>query len=170
VTLLSLRSTPVEDGIEARCRACFNKDGDERISDTEVDHLRPVTEHGVTTDDERPPWRTGTRVAFRFCFVYLGVFGRWLPDHAVLWQMVLLDPVTRWVGRTVFGVDAVLHPDSGSGDQAAIWLLVFGLLVVAVAATLVWSVVDRRRRAKYTRLAAWFLVFLRLCLGGQVLF
>jgi hypothetical protein len=129
-------------------------------------------------------WRPLTRITFRFCvvyfglfcltfaqitFVYTGVLARWLPDRAVLWQMVLLDPVTRWVGRTVFGVEAALHPDSGSGDQAAIWVLVFSLLVVALVATLVWSVVDGHRTS-YPGLTAWFLVFLRLCLAGQMLF
>jgi hypothetical protein len=142
--------------------------------------LLTATEQDAATDGETRTWQVGTRVAFRFCFVYFGllcltfaritfvytgVLARWLPDHAVLWQMVLLDPVTRWVGRTIFGVDVTLNPDSGSGDQAAIWVLVFCLLVVAMAATLVWSIVDRRR-TEYARLSAWFLVFLRLCVGG----
>jgi hypothetical protein len=68
----------------------------------------------------------------------------------------------------VLGVDTVLHRDSGSGDQAAIWVGVFCVLVVAAIATAVWSAVDRRR-TEYARLSAWFLVFIRLCLGGQML-
>lgn len=130
------------------------------------------------------PWRLTTRVAFRFCVVYLGLFcltfaqitfvftgvvSQWLPERAVLWQMIALQPVTGWVGRTVFGVDSPLATDSGSGDQAAIWVLIFSLFVVAVVATGVWSVLDRRR-GSYPRLAAWFTTFLRLCLGGQMLF
>nr|CRL67539.1 hypothetical protein CPGR_00490 [Mycolicibacterium malmesburyense] len=130
------------------------------------------------------PWHPGTRIAFRFCVAYFGLFclwfaqitfvftgfvGVWMPDEAILWQMVALAPLARWVGRHVFGVDAVLHLDSGSGDQAAIWVLVFCGLVVAAVITAVWSVLDRRR-VSYPRLAAWFFVFLRLCLGGQMLF
>ncbi|UNB53616.1 DoxX family protein [Mycolicibacterium sp. YH-1] len=128
-------------------------------------------------------WRLPTRIAFRFCVVYFGLFclafaqitfvftgvlSQWLPDRAVLWQMLALEPVTGWVGRTVFGVDSPLT-ESGSGDQAAIWVLIFWLLAVAVVATAIWSVLDRRRAA-YPRLAAWFTTFLRLCLGGQMLF
>ena len=128
-------------------------------------------------------WRLPTRIAFRFCVVYLGLFcltfaqityvftgvvSQWLPDRGVLWQMLALAPLTEWVGRTVFGVDSPLT-DSGSGDQAAIWVMIFWLFVVAVVATVVWSVLDRRRVA-YPRLAAWFTTFLRLCLGGQMLF
>jgi hypothetical protein len=135
-------------------------------------------------DDEPPAWSLATRIAFRFCvvyfgsfcltfaqitFVYAGVLARLLPDAAVIWQMVALEPVTRWFGRTALGVDAVLTPGSGSGDQAAIWVYVAFLLSVAVLGTVVWSVLDRRRR-RYPRLAAWFTVFLRLCLGGQMLF
>jgi hypothetical protein len=130
------------------------------------------------------PWHPLTRIAFRFCFIYFGLFclwfaqivfvylgiaGRWLPDDAIMWQMVLLDPVMTWVGQHVFGIGAALHRDSGSGDQAGIWVGVFCVLVVALVATAVWSAVDHRRPA-YPRLSAWFLAFVRLCLAGQMLF
>jgi hypothetical protein len=151
----------------------------------------PVTEnlddrtHTAISDSmaRRAPWHPATRIAFRFCvtyfglfclwfaqitFVFTGVAGRWLPDEAIMWQMVALEPVTSWVGRHVLGVDAVLHLDSGSGDQAAIWVGVFCVLVVAAIAAVVWSVIDRQR-TEYARLSAWFLVFIRLCLGGQML-
>lgn len=138
---------------------------------------------GVRTD-ESPTWRLGTRIVFRFCVVYFGLFcltfaqitfafagvlAGLLPDGAVIWQQVALEPLTGWFGRTVLGVDAALTPGSGSGDQAAIWVYVAWLLTVAVLVTVAWSVLDRRR-GQYPRLAAWFTVFLRLCLGGQMLF
>lgn len=129
-------------------------------------------------------WHPLTRIGFRFCFLYFGVFclwfaqityafagifALWLPPEAVIWQMKLTAPISGWVGRTLFGVDASLRLDSGSGDQAAIWVSIACLLLIAVAGTAVWSVLDRRR-TQYTRLAGWFTVFLRLCLGGQMLF
>ena len=129
-------------------------------------------------------WHPVTRVAFRFCFLYFGLFclwfaqitfafagiiALWLPSGAVMWQMLLTAPVTGWVGRTLFGVDAALRPGSGSGDQAAIWVSIACLLLIALIGAAVWSVLDRRR-TEYTRLAVWFTVFLRLCLGGQMLF
>lgn len=127
-------------------------------------------------------WTPLTRVAFRFTFLYFGLFcliypqivfaftgwfGRWLDADAVLWQPRLLRPVLEWVGRTVFGVHPVLSPN-GSGDQTILWVLVFCVLVVAVAGTLIWTLLDRRR-ADYRRLAGWFLLVLRLCVAGQML-
>jgi hypothetical protein len=137
------------------------------------------------TDDDSPArWHPLTRVAFRFCVAYFGVFCLlyieitfvfigvvvWmLPDGAFWWQMNALGPVTEWVGRHVFGIDAALHEDSRSGDQAAMWVLMFNVAVVALTATVLWSVLDRRR-GDYHRLHAWFLVFIRMCLGGQLLY
>ncbi|UUO02615.1 DoxX family protein [Mycolicibacterium novocastrense] len=132
---------------------------------------------------QRPWWPLRTRIAFRFCLVYFGLFclwfiqftlafvgfvGQWLPDHGVLWQWITLGPLARWVGRHVFGVDAQLHLDSGSGYQAAMWVLMFCGLVFSAVATAGWSVLDRRR-ASYPRLSAWFFVFLRMFLGAQML-
>ncbi|MFE3317343.1 DoxX family protein [Nocardia sp. NPDC059195] len=130
------------------------------------------------------PW-TGrlapTQLALRFCVIYFGLFcllltyipfallgilGRWIREYRGPWNMPITDPVTGPVGRTVFGVDAQLHQDSGAGDQTAVWVLVFCLLVVAVVGTTVWTAVDRRPSSP--RLLAWFTLFLRLCLGGQM--
>nr|WP_324197589.1 DoxX family protein [Nocardia abscessus] len=132
----------------------------------------------------RRPWSLPTRIAFRFVFVYLGLFcvlmaqilfvftgivSKWLPESAIIWQMRATGPLIGWVGEHVFGVDAVLHEDSGSGDQTAVWVLIFCELVAAVVITVVWSILDRRR-PDYRTLNNWFVLFLRLCLGGQMLF
>jgi hypothetical protein len=143
-----------------------------------------LADAAAPSDDRPPPgWHLLTRVAFRFCVAYLGLFcllypqitvvfmgafGWVLPPGAAMWQMKMLGPVTEWVGQHLFGVDAALHQDSRSGDQAAMWVLMFIVLVVALIATVLWCVLDRRRSG-YSRLHAWFLVFLRLCLGGQML-
>lgn len=131
----------------------------------------------------RPPAArdVAVQIACRFCVVYLGLFcllltlipftllgplGRVIRRYVSPWNMFLTDPVTGWVGRTLFGVDAVQHKDSGAGDQAAVWVLVLCIAVAAVVAASVWTVVDRR---SHPRLPPWFLLLLRLCLGGQML-
>lgn len=133
----------------------------------------------ITTPAHRNPL---AQIASRFCVVYFGLFcllltyipftllgvpGRWIRRYVSPWDMSLTDPLTGWVGRTFFGVDAVQHDDSGAGDQAAVWVLVLCLLVIAVVASAVWTAVDRR--TTHPRLLAWFMLFLRLCLGGMML-
>ncbi|MGW4632835.1 DoxX family protein [Nocardia sp. NPDC004415] len=130
-----------------------------------------------------PTWHPVTLVAFRFTVAYLGLFCLWmaqitfvfagwaatlLPEEAVVWQIRALDPVSRWLGEHVFGVDAEVML-TGSGDMAAIWIQLGLVLIAALVITLVWSVLDRRRRA-YPRLASWALTGLRLAVGGQMLF
>lgn len=133
--------------------------------------------------DQSLYWHVLTQIAFRFCVVYFGLFfllfaqvmfifsgvvGAVLPPEAPRWQMSTLGPVTEWVGQHVFGVAAALDPDSPSGDQTAMWVMVFTMVIVAVVATALWSVADRRHFA-YPRLHAWMLVSVRMCLGGQLL-
>ncbi|MFI1918711.1 DoxX family protein [Nocardia sp. NPDC020380] len=127
-------------------------------------------------------WNPFTRLVFRFVFVSFGlmclleaqitaVFLGWpaerLAHDTVAWPARLLDPTVKWVGDHVFGVEAVNH-DSGSGDQTYNWVQLWCVLMVAVVATVVWTALDRRR-PDYRRLAGWFLLVIRVCLGGQML-
>ncbi|MFD6451497.1 DoxX family protein [Nocardia sp. NPDC060220] len=100
-------------------------------------------------------------------FALLGILGRWIREYPGPWNMPITDPVTGPVGRAVFGVDAQLHQDSGAGDQTAVWVLVFCLLVVAATGAAVWTAVDRRPVP--ARALAWFSLFLRLAMGGQMI-
>jgi len=141
-------------------------------------------EHEAHEATDEPRWHPLTRIGLRFGIVYFALFSvligqivgvfygiatKWLPEGVTLWQLRQVAPVLTWVGREVFGVEAVLREQSGSGDQAIMWMLVFCSLVVAAVVALVWSVLDRKRLA-YPRLGAWFLTVLRLLLAGQMLF
>ncbi|WP_084509302.1 DoxX family protein [Nocardia pseudovaccinii] len=133
---------------------------------------------------ERPVrWNPLTRIAFRFSFGYFGLFcllftqipfafagplAGSLSENAVLWEFRALRPVIEPAGRLFFDTDVVLHEDSGSGDQYFIWTFVLCVLIAAAVATLVWTALDRRR-PNYRQLQAWFLLFIRMCLGGQML-
>ncbi|QXN89616.1 DoxX family protein [Nocardia iowensis] len=152
------------------------------VSAESVDRRR-VTEASDVGETTNARWNPLTRIAFRFSFTYFGLFclifpqflfvysgvlGENLPETAILGLLYQFSPVFEWVGRHVFDADVALHLDSGSGDQAIIWVFVFSVLVIALAATIAWTVSDRRR-PNYQRLNAWFLLFLRLALGGQML-
>ncbi|MEU6587194.1 DoxX family protein [Nocardia sp. NPDC046763] len=144
----------------------------------------------IATDDAeaepaRPEpvwWRPLTRIAFRFCFLYLGLFclltppivfvltgwfGHWLGYGAQYWHIRKLQPALNWVGEHLFGTTAQLYPN-GVGDQTIFWVLLFCILAVAVAGTVAWSVLDRRR-TQYRTLAGWYLLVIRLLLAGQML-
>ncbi|MFE6861545.1 DoxX family protein [Nocardia sp. NPDC057668] len=125
---------------------------------------------------EAAGWRPVTRVLFRFGLVYFGLFAILtqvileLPGMALWWKPIglgLPEPGVEWVGRAVFGVE-VVRRDSGSGDTAYDWVLLFCILVTAAGATVVWSVLDRKR-VDYRAAAGWSMVFLRVCLAATML-
>src|ERR1700722_2881840 len=126
-----------------------------------------------------PHWSLGLRVAFRFCFIYFGlfcfsnqIFGNLLsipkvdiPDPSTLWPM---RQITFWTAAHIFHIKfPLVYSDSGSGDKTFDWVLAFWMLVVAALATAIWSVLDRRRE-NYVTLHKWFRLFIRFALASQL--
>jgi len=129
-----------------------------------------------------PKWSLAVRIGFRFCLIYLGLYclatqiitsllsstqGADIPDPSTLWP---LRPVVFWTAAHIFHVRAPLSlgGNSGSGDCMFGWVLAFCLLAIAVFATGIWSLVDRRRE-DYVRLHKWFWIFARFALAGQMI-
>ena len=129
-----------------------------------------------------PRWTGATKIAFRFGFVYFGLYNL----HTALY-LLAFPPFTRlsalyeamwgktvpWVSKHVlhlthsFGTD-YLNTGSGSKDTTFAFVQVFCFLVLAAAAALVWSLVDRKRR-EYRWLYGWFVVYLRLSLAAALI-
>ncbi|MEV0542159.1 DoxX family protein [Nocardia salmonicida] len=141
-----------------------------------------MTTTETTATERRARWNLLTRIAFRFCFLYFGLFclltppivfvltgllGRHLGYGAQFWHIRKLQPVLNWVSRELFGTAVHLYP-TGVGDQTIFWVLLFCILVVSVAGAAVWSVLDRHRR-QYRTLAGWYLLVIRISLAGQML-
>jgi uncharacterized membrane protein YphA (DoxX/SURF4 family) len=78
----------------------------------------------------------------------------------------LWHAVVPWVGKHVLHLS---HPitiwDTGSGDTTYDYVQALCVLTLAVVATLVWSILDRRR-ANYERLHQWLVVYLRFALAA----
>jgi uncharacterized membrane protein YphA (DoxX/SURF4 family) len=128
-----------------------------------------------------PRWNPALRIAFRFWMIYLGLYclatqfvarptgSDFLPDLATLWP---LRPVISWVGAHIFHVNA--SPSlfwggaSGTADNMFGWVMTFCLLVIATAATVVWSLLDRSRE-NYAELHKWFRLFVRFVLAAQMI-
>ncbi|WP_336087421.1 DoxX family protein [Nocardia sp. SSK8] len=140
---------------------------------------------GDAADQTAPAqWNPFTRIAFRFCFLYFGLYcllypqlltdlagwlvptWSWLPDPST-WQLQLLRPWLRWVGQRVFGADEVPLVRTGGRDQLIYWVLLFCLLVIGLVGTAVWTLLARRR--EYRQLAGWFFLFIRLCVAGAMM-
>jgi hypothetical protein len=126
-----------------------------------------------------PHWGLGLRVAFRFCFVYFGLFcicTQIFGGLISIPKMEILDPsslwpmrqITFWTAAHIFHARLPLvYTGSGSGDKTFDWVLAFCLLVFAALATAIWSVLDRRRE-NYVTLYKWFRLFIRFALAGQM--
>jgi hypothetical protein len=124
------------------------------------------------------PWNIATRIAFRFCFIY---FGLYVGSSQIL-SGLLPSPIggipppgtlgwpragVAWVALHVFHVTEPLTIRSGSGDKIFDWVLTFCLFVISVVVTIVWSIGDRRR-SHYDRLHRGFRLFLRFALGSTM--
>jgi hypothetical protein len=124
-----------------------------------------------------PRWNLFTRIAFRFSFVYLGLFvfyfcPIWLQYLLFLKRFFPLALGGAWPMRqTVFWAGAhIFHmtvpPNHGVGyDGTFFWVEAFCCLVITVLATGVWSFVDRRR-ANYVALHKWFRLIIRFVLAA----
>src|SRR3954463_13934872 len=122
---------------------------------------------------EQVRWHPLTRVAFRFCFLYFGLYVLTTQMLGGLWIVPKLSPpnlgatglmhgMVDWVASHVFHVAwQYSRVSTGSGDKTTDWIHAFILLVFSAAATALWTVLDRRR-PNYASMHKWFHVFLRM--------
>jgi hypothetical protein len=117
------------------------------------------------------------RVAFRFGVVYLTLFclatqisGSLIPNLWItyrglgrLWPM---REITHWVARTAFGVNVPLDDVSG-GETLFFWIEWSWVIVAALAVTVAWSLLDRRR--SYASWTPWCRLAIRLALAASLL-
>lgn len=145
--------------------------------------MRPeLQSEPIPYQQQIPEWNPSLRIAFRFNVAYLGLFcaatqiitsmvsatqGSDIPDPATLWP---LRPLIVWTGGHIFHVAAplALGGNSASGDCMFGWVTAFCLLVIAAFATVIWSVLDHKRK-NYDALHNWVRVFFRFMLAGQML-
>src|SRR5580698_9738804 len=124
-------------------------------------------------------WSSGSRIAFRFCFVYFGLYCLLTqiitalipapnvdtPDPSTLWPF---RPVILWIAVHVLRIKTPLvYTDSGSGDKIFDYVLILCILVITLVATAIWSVLAKQQ--DYATLRKWFRLFIRFALAGQML-
>ena len=127
-------------------------------------------------------WRAATRIAFRFCVVYFGLY-------IVLTQMLtsLLLATTNdsgafeldmtppakaaivWISAHVFRIaQPIVTFETGSGDRVYDWVELACILALAIVGTIIWCVLDRKRTS-YRKMHTWFRVFARFSLAATML-
>jgi len=153
------------------------------IPQPQTEPIQPQTEP-IQPQSNIPSWSPALRIAFRFSMVYLGLYcyateilpglfsatggpGAVMPDGATIWP---LRPVIFWTAAHIFHVNAPLSfgINSASSDGMFGWVTAFCLLMIAIAATVVWSLLDRSRE-NYAELHKWFWLFMRFALAGRMI-
>jgi hypothetical protein len=120
-----------------------------------------------------PRWRLATRLAFRFCFVYFGLYilitqMNFIPGMPALQPLPPVAPTVFWVIKNVFHDDRTLAVMGGSGDKMFDYVMALCLVVFSGLVTVIWSVLDRRR-PNYARLNKWFRLYIRFGLATTML-
>jgi len=116
-----------------------------------------------------PTWPRWQRWGFRFFFVYfLLEIAPWnflsfmvpgVSKYTYYPSFLLQNYVFRWHETPRWS-----HAPTGSGDTLDDWVLKLAYLILAVLATVVWSLFDRRR-TNYIQLSAWLKISLRYYLA-----
>jgi hypothetical protein len=145
--------------------------------------VEPVDAAMQATNAAPTRWTPLTRLGFRFAFCYFMLYAL-CCGNATLWEVIpfgIGDHLEEWLAWPfrhgaqwlslhalhLTGIGAKLH-GGGSGDRALDWIAVGIMLALAIVATLVWSLLDRKRLA-YPKLCFWFRLILRLTLGFAML-
>lgn len=137
----------------------------------------PAAETQKPAEVPTPRWSFLTRVGFRFAFAYFipfcfpFVLGLVTPffDYPGTKYEELWNKIIPWVGKHVLHIGYAFNTDvTGSGDKTANYIQFFCLLTLAAVVTLVWSVLDRKRK-NYVTLHHWLRLCLRLTLAVTLL-
>jgi len=120
-----------------------------------------------------PAWSLLHRILFRFLFVYLILYiaptlVNAIPGVSKLGQFYFRawHALVPWVAIHIFHLSGqpTTYFVTGSGDTTLAYIQNLCYLVFALAATIVWSLVDRRRR-DYRKLHAWLRIAVRYTLA-----
>ncbi|MEO7530119.1 MAG: hypothetical protein ABIS69_01870, partial [Sediminibacterium sp.] len=124
-----------------------------------------MTQPNVTGSQKWPLWQ---KIAFRFFFIYFTlniVPWTWLGDIPGF-KLVseYYDRLITWLvegfNQVFFHWEKTKIVNNGSGDTSVSWETMFTYLLLALAGTVIWSILDRKR-ANYTTVNYWLRTFLR---------
>lgn len=117
-------------------------------------------------------WSLAQRIAFRFIFLYFGLFiliqnnGAYpFWDLALQWLEAPMHSFIPWVGKNILHLPYEITVfTNGSGDTTYDYVIIFTIFSFSIAGTLVWSLLDRSR-LNYQTLYYWLTVAVRFYVG-----
>jgi len=124
----------------------------------------------------KPRWPITKRIAFRFVFAYLVLYIIPFPVESLPFTSALVQKyndfwqaVVPWVGKHLLHLsyDITVFPN-GSGDTTFNYVQVLCLLTLAALATVIWSVLDRRR-PNYEQAYQWLRLYVRFSLASAMI-
>jgi len=124
-------------------------------------------------EEKTTTWTLFGRIFFRFAFVYYLLYfnplsiigaipGVYFLIEAIDYPFVLF---VHWFNDHFLHIRKELVPMGGSGDTSYGWAQLYSFLFLAAIAALVWSFIDRGKKA-YPNLHYWLCIFLRYSLAG----
>lgn len=121
---------------------------------------------------ENAIWSQPKKIAFRFFFSYFSLVILFMNNGAYpfynfiseLYNSVLYKFIP-WVGKTILGIDyKIVTGPNGSGDTTYDYVLLFTIFSVAIIATIIWTLLDRKS-TNYKKMYYWLSLGIRAYVG-----
>lgn len=112
----------------------------------------------IFTKERLEPWGFWNKLLCRFLLSYFSLYIFLLIGSS------LLNPLIQWVGKDLLGITYEFTSSGrGSGDTTYQYIVVLLVFTVALIATAIWSILDRKR-VSYNDMFYWFKLTLRIVL------
>src|SRR6185436_2137046 len=126
--------------------------------------------------NNEPRWTITKLIAFRFVFAYFVLYIIPFPVDSFPFTTSLVEKYTNlwqaivpWVGKHILHLSYDITVfTNGSGDTTYNYVQVLCFLMLAVLATVIWSVIDRRR-LNYEQLYQWLRLYVRFSLASAMI-
>jgi hypothetical protein len=135
-----------------------------------------VTEPRVSAFTDAVHWSLATRLAFRLVFAYEIIYSFPFPlslvpgfNRAFGWHDALFGKMTGWTGAHILHLNSPLaYSFYAGGDSMFGWVQNLVKLMLAMAAAVIWSLLDRNR-PNYRAMQEWLWLYVRLVLGAAMI-
>ena len=136
----------------------------------------PASEAQTIQSEPQRQWNPALRIAFRFSCAYLVFYSFPYPLTSIpgvnflfRWYDAGWEKVVAWTGAQVLHLSQpVRYVVTGSGDSTFAYVQNLLILVFAILAMFIWSLLDRRRQ-NYAYLHHWLRLYVRLVLGATLI-